>query len=334
MKKRVALFSMLISSVLLFSKPKSSEPEWFQNYRNVYPNKEYIAQRGSGTTAEDAKTDALAALARYFQSNVSANLSTSLMSITANDSVNEQTVVVDEVSVQSQVDFFGVEYTESYFYKPEKKWYCVVYINREDAWTQFKPQIDISRNTFDSLYKNLNKETDDFTKLGMCKRCWDAGKELLQKLEYGRIINPNKESDYENERENISQLPVIFEEAKSNSTMYISADTDYNRTITMALSSALSDSGFSVEKNLSESKYVAKIQIENNISGSDPLSIKPGINIKIVNQNNKTVFSYEVLAEEKSVGYTLESAQKKAYPKLAAVIKEAILEKFNDFLKL
>lgn len=334
MKKRTALFSMLISSVLLFAKPKSSEPEWFQNYRNFYPNKEYIAQRGSGTTSEDAKTDALAALARYFQSNVSANLSTSLMSITTTDSVNEQTVVVDEVNVQSQVDFFGVEYTESYFYKPEKKWYCVVYINREDAWVQYKPQIDISRNTFDSLYKNLNKETDDFTKLGMCKRCWEAGKELLQKLEYGRIINPDKESEYENEREKISQIPVLFEEAKDNSNIYISADTDYNRTITMAVSSALSDSGFLVEKNPTEAKYAAKIQIDNNISGSDPLSIKPGINIKIVNQNNKTVFSYEVSAEEKSVGYTLESAQKKAYPKLALVIKGAISEKFNDFLKL
>ena len=64
-------------AVYIFAKPKSKPvPEWFQNYRTVYPNKEYLAQRGSGSSAEEARTDAMSALARYFQTTVNANLTT------------------------------------------------------------------------------------------------------------------------------------------------------------------------------------------------------------------------------------------------------------------
>ena len=56
-----------------FAKP-SPMPEWVQNYSSVYPDSEYLCQRGSGKSAEEAKTDATGALARYFQMYVSANL--------------------------------------------------------------------------------------------------------------------------------------------------------------------------------------------------------------------------------------------------------------------
>ena len=50
----------------------------------------------------------------------------------------------------------------------------------------------------------------------MCQKVWDSGKELLEKLEYGRIINQKEEEVYQVERDKISKIPLIFEEAKSN----------------------------------------------------------------------------------------------------------------------
>ena len=117
MKKILILWLSFVSAVC-FAKPKS-EPDWFKNYRTAFPNSEYLAQRGSGVTAEDAKTDAAAQLARYFQSTVSANLSTTMSSITTGSSVQEETRVIDEVNVTSEVEFIGLEFTESYYYKPE-----------------------------------------------------------------------------------------------------------------------------------------------------------------------------------------------------------------------
>lgn len=333
MKKTV--ISFILSFVLAACFAKSNpEPTWVKNYRTVYPNSEYLVQRGSGDTAEKARTDATAALSRYFQTNVNANLSTTMSSVTTGNSISEQTVVVDEVNVQSQVEFFGLEYTEPYFNKEDKKWYCLVYMNREEAWTQYKPQIEIKKNTFNGLYKNLEKETDSFSKLNQCSKVWNAGKELLEKLEYGRIINPEKESVYEKERTLISEIPVIYEQAKQNCSIYIQLNTDYNRMISTAVSTVFSESGFTVSKNRNDASYTAEIFIDENISGSEPLSIKPVVNLKLVNKENKSVFSYEVMSGEKSIGYTLESAQKKSYPKLTKELEEGIKQKFSDFLKL
>lgn len=100
------------SNSAIVSAVPSKIPEWVQNYRTVYPNKEYLAQRGSGDSAEKAKNDAVAALSRYFQTSVNANLSTTMSSVTNGGSIEETTLVVDDVNVQSQVDFFELEYTE------------------------------------------------------------------------------------------------------------------------------------------------------------------------------------------------------------------------------
>ncbi|MCQ2592325.1 MAG: LPP20 family lipoprotein [Treponema sp.] len=120
MKKSFIIFLFSFISTFCFAKP-NPEPDWFKNYRTVFPNSEYLAQRGSGVTAEDAKTDAASQLARYFQSTVSANLSTTMSSITTGSSIQEETLVIDEINVTSEVEFIGLEFTESYYYKPEKE---------------------------------------------------------------------------------------------------------------------------------------------------------------------------------------------------------------------
>ena len=95
--------------------------------------------RGSGDSAEKAKTDAAGALARYFQMTVSANLSTTLQSVTSGGAAAEQTTVTDTVQVSSDVQLFALEYTEPYYAKKEARWYCVAYIEREKAWAQYQP---------------------------------------------------------------------------------------------------------------------------------------------------------------------------------------------------
>lgn len=207
-------------------------------------------------------------------------------------------------------------------------------MERAEAWQQYKPQIDIKKNSFNGLYKNLEKESDDFSKLNLCKKVWASGKELLEKLEYGRIINPQEEAAYQTERDLFSNIPVIFEEAKQNCSIYLNISSDYNQSISTALSSAFADCGFNVVKTNLQANYIAEVVVEENITGRDPLSIKPGINLKVVSKNGKSVYSYEVVAQEKSIGYTLKSAQKKAYPKLTKELQEVVKQNLNSVLKL
>ena len=329
----ISCFLFLLATNISFAKP-SPMPEWVQNYRSIYPDSEYLCQRGSGKSAEEAKTDAIGALARYFQMNVSANLSTTMTSISSGTEIQEETAIINDVQVMSQVDFFGLEYTEPYYLKQEKKWYCVAFINRENAWIQYKPQIEIAKNTFEGLLKNAEKESDSFTKLKSLRMAWQKGKDLIEKLEYGRLISPTREAEYSSSRDKFSEIPVIFEETKSKCKTYISIQGDYNRIFTTGISTVLSECGFDVVKNYDESTYIAEVIIEDNSTGGEPLAITPTVNIKIVSKNDKTVFSYEEFSNEKTVSYTLENAQKKAYPKLAEEIKADLKNEFENAFKL
>ena len=57
LKRTFLLVALFVLSFGIFAKPQVM-PDWVQNYRKVYPNSEYLAQRGSGDSAEKAKTDA------------------------------------------------------------------------------------------------------------------------------------------------------------------------------------------------------------------------------------------------------------------------------------
>lgn len=105
-------------STLVFAKA-APIPAWVSDYKSVFPDSEYIAQRGSGDSAEKAITDASASLARYFQMTVNANISTTMTA--------DKTTVVDEVHVKSDVKLFGMQFTEPYRYKKDKKWKEFVY---------------------------------------------------------------------------------------------------------------------------------------------------------------------------------------------------------------
>ena len=320
MKKVFRNLLLLICVNSIFAKP-AQEPEWFRNYKKVYPNSEYLAQRGSGKTAEDAKTDAAGQLARYFQSTVSANLSTTMSSITAGSSVQEETRVVDEVNVSSEVEFIGLEFTESWYYKAEKKWYAVAYMNREDAWVQYKPKIESEKTKFYSFLKKAESEEDTFTKISLFKSAWKVSGDLMEKLEYGRIINPNEEEKYSADRTEVAELPAKIEKEQKNLTIFVNLKGDYGNIVETAIKTALEKGGFIVG---SSGNYTADVIVSSNPNGENPVTIMPAVIVSIKSSEGNAVFSYEAKMMEKTVAYSLENAQKKAFPKLAEKINEEI----------
>lgn len=314
----VFMFSFI--STVCFAKP-SQEPEWFRNHRKQFPSSEYLAQRGSGTTAEDAKTDAASQLARYFQSTVSANLSTTMSSITAGSSVQEETRVIDEVNVTSEVQFIGLEFTESWYYKAEKKWYAVAYIVREDAWVQYRPKIESEKTKFHSFLKKAESEEDPYTKISLYRSAWKASGDFMEKLEYGRIINPREEEKYSADRTEIAEIPSKIEKEQKKLTVRVNIEGDYGNIVETAVKNALEKCGFVVG---TKGTYTAQAVVFSNPSGEDPVSVMPAVTVLIKNSMEKSVYSYEAKLTEKTVAYTLENAQKKAFPKLAEKIREEI----------
>ena len=314
-KARILAFSLILFSVLAFAK-SVPVPEWVKDYRKAFPNSEYIAQKGIGKSADKAKTDAVSALSRYIKSSVKTKTSTAKSFIKDDEEIHEKAVLHNEVNITFESEFYGLEYTEPFYVKAEKKWHCVCFINRQEAWQQYQPQVEVKKSTFAELYQNLEKETDSFTKIKKCKKVLQAGNELLEKLEYARIILPESDNIYKTERSQIAAIPVIYEEAKENCSVYININTDYNKIISTMLSDVFSDTGFNVCKTSKEANYIAEVLIEENITGKAPFAIKPAINLKVVSKKEKSVLSCGVLTKEKVLGYKLESARKKTYPEL------------------
>ena len=326
----VLLFSFLFISCA--STPRNnSVPAWLNDWRNVYSDTQYIAQRGYGNSEETAKTDAVAQIARYFKTSVNANLKTSLQSITDGENINETTSIVNDVNVMSQVELFAVETTDPFYFKKEKKWYCIAYIERDKAWEQYKPTVDNAKTEFYSMMKNAENESDSITKIFLYKKAEDRGNKLLEKLEYARILNSKKEEMYSGDRKTVSRIPSLSVCEKEKCTVFLDVRGDYGNIITACLSNTLSDYGLKIAKNQKDSLYIAGAIIENNTEGRDPFSVSPSLDLKIQNKKGKTVYAVQIKTEKKTLAYTLENAQKKSFPVLAEEMKNKISSELDQY---
>lgn len=330
MKKGVAvvLFIFLAGSTLTYAKPK--EPAWFKDYRTVYPDTEYIASRGASDTEEAAKADALSQIAMYFKANVNANVSVNIQSVNNNGKMSEQTTLQDDIDVSSQVELFAVEYTEPFYSKKEKKWYCVAYINKAQAWNQYKATLENAKAEFYSLLKNTEAESDPFTKCAAYSKAWKSGKVFLEKLDYARTLSSAKEAAYASDRQTVSELPGLISAEQEKCSVYLYVEGDWGNIITVSLSKTLSKNGFKVAKSEGEANYKAYALVETNATGTDPIAVYPSLDLKITDKSGKSVFASQTKMTQKTLSFTLENAQKKAFPILAKESEKSICEEFGE----
>ena len=127
----------------------------------------------------------------------------------------------------------------------------------------------------------------------------------------------------------MSLIPSLISAEQENCTVYLSVIGDYGNIIATSLSKTLSNNGFKIIKTAEESVYIARAIIELNAIGSDPITIYLSLDLKINGKDGKTVFVSQCKAEQKSIAYTLENAQKKAYPILSKEAEKSISEELN-----
>lgn len=311
----------LVFSIPAFAKPNI--PDWLQDYKSVYPNSKYIAQRGSGDSAEKSKTDAISQIARYFQTSVNANLTTTLSSVANQNQIQESTKVVDEVQVASEISLFAVETTEPFYFKKDKKWYCVAFIDREAAWNQYEPQIQDAKSAFMGFYEKAENESEPFYKIEFYESAQGETENLLEKLEYGRILNPEEEKKYSVDREKVASIPAKIVQEKQNIKVSVNVVGDYSNIIKSALISTFSESGFNVGD---DGNYICDAEIILDQNGENPVSIMPGLELEVKGESGKVLLTYSYKTSEKSIAYSLDNAKKKAFPKLAENTKAKIIE--------
>ena len=306
----IAVFLALIFAPCANAAMPGSVPTWVTNFRAVFLAETYIAALGVSDSSSGAKAEATADLARYFKTSVSADS--------------------NAIDIQSQVEMLAVEYTEPYHFKKEKKWYCAAFIERDKAWEQCKPAVESAKSGFYAMKNSADSESDPLTKSRLYAKAQKSGDNFLQKLEMARLVNPTKESAYSADRKAVSQMPALVASEREKCSVCLDIAGDFGNIMAACVSKALANGGFKIAKTKKEAAYIATALVQDNAIGSDPISITPSVDLKVLGKNGKTALAVQAAAPSKTVSYTLDNARKKAYPLLAQETEQAILNKLEE----
>lgn len=331
------IFGIIIFSLLItfFLSAKSNDvPNWFLNKNSVFPSEIYISGLGEGKTEELAKNDAVSEISRYLKTNIKTSVYAKVIS-ESNDNENNFSQKMEEIiNISSSATLSELEYTKAYYEKKEKLWYCVAYIKRDDAWNLFLPKIENEKSNFYAAYNNGLLESEPILKYSLFSMAFDMGKEFQEVLNYARIIHPKNEEKYSNDRETLNNVHNLLLKEKNKCTLFIKTSGDYGNIVKAAITDIFSRTPFVVVGDEFSANYKLIAIIEDNKIGTNPISISPSANIEITSKQNRSICVVSFHLESKTTAYSLEKARKKAYPQLAEVMKQNLVNNLPKFLNV
>ena len=319
------LLPLILLPLLLLpaSARRQDAPEWYPDARKAFPADRFLTQAGAGDSADRARTDAAGALARYFKTSVDASLRTTMTAISTERGAGEETRVVDDVTLSSNVELFALELTEPYRDKKDRKWHCVAYIEREAAWRQYRPRVESLRDVAAGFRARAEREEEPFERVALYRKAWGASLDFLESLEFARIIYPRAEAEFAKDRERAAEIPSLIGAEAANLTVRVESKGDWGGTVEQGAKRGLERAGFRVVQGAG-ANYTATLRVEPNATGGDPLAVLPSATLSVTGRGGRGIASVQAALEEKTVAYTLETAQKKSYPRLSAKLEEEL----------
>lgn len=308
-------------------------PLWFTDLQAVYPESEYLVQVEAGYTRDDALVNCATALAGYLNTNVKRIIeadTTKASSESGNVSQDQQ--IKTHFFAYTNLEMYAMEYTEPFFNKPEKKWYCAAYINREKAWNQFEPEVRDAKNSFYSVY-NLSFETDDpLKKIRTYKQAQKQGQIFTEKLYTAMLFSkPLTEKTFAEDRKTLAAIDGLIHNEKERCIMTVSAPVDFSKTLASAVTQAFTQAGFKTsEKN---AYYSVVAQLDYNKEMEDDLFVLyPSVKITVTGAEN-TVYIFQSDAG-KIISYNEAKAQKNACSAVSEIVSEKLTEDFSKVMEL
>ena len=260
----------LLSLALLAScaTPPTTPAPWAeapQALRQIFPDGDYIAQRGRGQTLKAAEADAAAQIARYITSQVNTTQGYRISSTQINGQGTEKLETINEAAVKTEIDLFGIRYADGAFYDAARReWQAAAYIERDEAWHVYAPRVQTQADSFLNLYKAAEQEDDAFKKVLRYEaaRSYSTKTDFINTFTFGQILHPaNMNSDYASVRAALAALPQKIDNAKRGASVYIDCAADFEGRITQAFTECFSLQGFAVTKTRAGAAAVCTVTI-------------------------------------------------------------------------
>jgi hypothetical protein len=293
----------------------TAPPDWVvRGVEAVYPRNAYIAQEGRGPSREQAETDALAAIARYCETQVAVQ-EQSQQTVTSTGANSAR--LDSAVFVQSAVRLFALRYAAPWYNPREKTWYTVAHIDRAEAWLIYEPQVKQQADAFRAAYSAAGGEKDPLKQVfryGLARGMRD---ELNAALNMARLLAPKPPAQFDDVSVALSRIDVQMESAKTASAVFVDAA---DNTLKTAASAVFADKGIPVAQTRSQAPYVCAVALEENMQKTDAGTMyTPALNI-VISGNSGPLFSYSARLERVGA-QNPEVARRRAYNAAANAIQ-------------
>ena len=337
-------FFLLLCIITIFnsctSKPKKEtvnipEPEWVTNKKGGFPESKYLAQLGTGTTAVEARNNAIAQLASYFNTNVKSLIEGDTYTYNStNDPAKVERTIKSSTVTYTDLELFALETEEPYFLSRENKWYCCAHITRKDAWNQYEPLVRDNKNTFYSIFTLAKEAEDPLERIKIYSQTEKASEVFLGSLYRATMFSKTLTDEaFAQDRAVIASIPGFVQKEKNNCVMCVKVSGDIGGTVSSTINSIFAGMGFTTSDNPQKSFYTVETVVDYNEIKEDELFVYyPSVKI-IVKSVDKTLYVYENKLS-RILSYNETKAKKSACDSIEELLKKELAADFKSTMGL
>jgi hypothetical protein len=249
------------------------------------------------------------------------------LSITERNGESDQTrFTKEETFVSSQTSLFAVRYASDPWYNTgEGLWETVAYIDRDEAWTIYEPQVRQRADAFTKLYEAAETDEEPFRQFFQYPKAQAyAEQELDSYLNFAQILHPRNAQRYDEIRSFIASIPQRIERSRANAGIIVDCPVDLDGITAAALTAAISAEGFPVTREKDAARAVCTASVEEGMQTLPAGTFyTPAVSITISGKSGVPLFSCTIGAAERSGAVNPDVAKRRGYTALAAEIRKS-----------
>lgn len=342
-KSKIIIVLFFLFSGLSYAVGKSSnEPDWIKNWRSMYPDDVYIAQLGKAVgkkSSNEAKNVAANTVAQFLQTNVQSEIKSSVKFSTSSDEkglliTSSEKENSQDITLSVDLSLSSLEFTDPWYNKKEKTWYCLAYVMRQKLWEQYQPSLQNARDRLFAFYEAAKKSDEPLYKMMIYLQSRNFENEFFDSYSFSNIISPAlTEKNYGNDINVVSSINAKLMEEKNKCTFTITVTGDVQNLVYQRLKDELGQSGYSVKNEGEEALYSvnAVVKLDDNTINSLHI-VKSALEL-FVEGKTASIFSYAKQVENVS-GLNEDIVKTKAVRTLSDEIRNSFIREFSEKISI
>ncbi len=335
----IAAFVFFSIAGLGFAK-EVERPDWVDNWRTIYPDTTYVAQLGKSTgknNANEAKTVAANTVAQYIKTNVQSELNSTLKTHAGSNKKGRLEISTERDNSQTitlSVDtaLTSLEFTDPWYNKKEKTWYCVAYVEREKIWEQYRPYLQNARDKLFSFYDIADNNEEPLYKMLIYMQSTEYEEEFFSAYSFARILSTTfTDTNYRSDLATVSSVSAKVMEEKNKCTFSINIKGDEKNIVYQCVKDELSGAGYVVRNAGEEALYSVNVNLHLDDTPMNSLHvIKASVELTVKGKTT-SLFSYAKQTANVS-GINEEIVKQKAANAVSQELHQSFMKEFNEKL--